>query len=155
MTATTVIRQHDEGERLWFAGGGVWTMKATAAETGGAFLLIEDRVVRGKSTPLHLHPHEDEAIYVLEGEVTILLGEQTMTASAGAFAFVPRGTVHTFSNQGPKEVRFLVIISPPGFERAFEEMAEVAPSADQPPDMDRLMAIAQKYNLKIAGPPPS
>ena len=54
--ATSVIRQKGEGEQLWFAGGGLFTMKATSAETGGAFALFEDREVLGKPTPLHVHP---------------------------------------------------------------------------------------------------
>jgi hypothetical protein len=87
--------------------------------------------------------------------VTVLLGDREVTASAGSFALVPRGTVHTFANRTNREARFLVIISPAGFERAFAEMAEVAPSSEEPPDMDRLMEIARRYNLEIAGPPPA
>ena len=56
----TIIREEGEGERLWFAGGGLWTMKATAEETDGAFILVEDRMTRGKMTPLHTHPNQDE-----------------------------------------------------------------------------------------------
>ena len=48
-TAVPIIRQDGEGEQMWFAGGGVFTWKATAAETGGAFFLIEDHMVRGKT----------------------------------------------------------------------------------------------------------
>ncbi|MEA2590961.1 MAG: hypothetical protein QOD62_792 [Actinomycetota bacterium] len=48
-----IVRAAGEGEHLRFFGGGVLTMKATAAETGGAFLLFEDFMVRGKMTPLH------------------------------------------------------------------------------------------------------
>jgi quercetin dioxygenase-like cupin family protein len=66
-TAVPIIRQGGEGEQMWFAGGGAFTWKATAAETGGAFIMLEDRMVRGKTTPMHMHPNEDEAIYVLEG----------------------------------------------------------------------------------------
>jgi len=49
-SAVVVIRQAGEGERRWFAGGGLFTMKATASETGGAFALFEDREVLGKPT---------------------------------------------------------------------------------------------------------
>jgi quercetin dioxygenase-like cupin family protein len=66
-TAVPIIRGEGEGERRWFAGGGLWTIKATAEETNGAFTLIEDRMTRGKTTPLHTHPHEDETFIVLEG----------------------------------------------------------------------------------------
>ena len=70
-SAVPIIRQAGEGEQMWFAGGGVFTWKATAAETGGAFIALEDRMVQGKTTPMHLHPNEDEAIYVLEGELLV------------------------------------------------------------------------------------
>ena len=65
--AVPIIRQQGEGEQFWFAGGGVFTMKATAEETDGAFTMLEDEVVRGKTTPLHTHPF-DEVIYVVDGE---------------------------------------------------------------------------------------
>ena len=70
-TALPIIRGEGEGERLWFAGGGVHIWKATAEETDGAFILFEDRMPRGKTTPLHTHPHEDETFIVLEGEILV------------------------------------------------------------------------------------
>ena len=70
-TAGTIIRGEGEGEHLWFAGGGLWTMKATADETDGAFILLENRMVQGKTTPLHTHPNVDETIIVLEGEILV------------------------------------------------------------------------------------
>src|SRR5919112_3946429 len=70
-TAGTIIRGEGEGERRWFAGGGLWTMKATAEETDGAFILVEDRVSLGKMTPLHTHPNQDETLIVLEGEILL------------------------------------------------------------------------------------
>lgn len=149
-----IVLQPGEGKAVSVLGDR-YTYKAVGEQTGGAYGLVETAVPAGSSgPPPHVHGGEDEAFYVLEGEVTVLIGDRTLTAAAGSFAFVPRGTIHTFSNRATREARLLVIISPAGFERAFEEMAEVAPSADQPPDMDRLMAIAEKYNLEIAGPPP-
>src|SRR4028119_588801 len=70
-TAVPIIRGEGEGERLWFAGGGVFTMKATAEETDGAFFLFEDRMTQGKTTPLHTHPNVDETLIVLEGEILL------------------------------------------------------------------------------------
>src|SRR6266849_3325965 len=70
-TAVSIVRADGEGEHLRFWGGGILTMKATAEETGGAFLLFEDLMPRGKTTPLHVHSNEDEALYVLEGEILV------------------------------------------------------------------------------------
>ena len=68
-TAGAIIRGDGEGERRWFAGGGVHVMKATAEETDGAFILLENRMTRGKTTLLHTHPNLDETLIVLEGEM--------------------------------------------------------------------------------------
>ena len=95
-TAQAIIRQDGEGEQVWFAGGGVFTFKASAEETNGAFTLIEDRVVRGKTTPMHLHPDLDETIYVLEGELLVDIdGEQHRVGQNGVFV-APRGVPHAF-----------------------------------------------------------
>jgi quercetin dioxygenase-like cupin family protein len=133
--------------------GNRYTYKATGEQTGGAYGLVENSVPAGSAgPPPHVHVGEEEAFYVLDGEVTVLLGDREIAASAGSFALVPRGTVHTYANRTDREARLLVIISPAGFERAFAEMAEVAPSAEEPPDMDRLMEIARRYNLEFVGP---
>jgi quercetin dioxygenase-like cupin family protein len=149
-----IVLRPGEGREVSVLGDR-YTYKATGEQTGGAYGLVETAVPPGSSgPPPHVHPGEEEAFYVLEGEVTILLGDRELAASTGFFMLVPRGTVHTFSNRSDREARLLVIISPAGFEQAFAEMAEVAPSAQEPPDMERLMAIARKYNLEIVGPPP-
>jgi mannose-6-phosphate isomerase-like protein (cupin superfamily) len=133
--------------------GDQYTFKAVGRETGGAYGLVEITAPAASSgPPPHIHEGEDEAFYVLEGELKVRIGERTMQAISGSFAFVPRGTIHTFSNPGSKPAKALVIVSPAGFEKAFEEMAEVAPRGDQPPDMEKLLAIAKKYGLKIVAP---
>jgi homogentisate 1,2-dioxygenase len=95
-TAVPIIRGEGEGERLWFAGGGVHLWKATAEETGGVFILFEDRMQRGKTTPLHTHPHEDETFIVLEGEILVHVEGTEHPVGPGGFAVVPRGTRHAF-----------------------------------------------------------
>ena len=62
-----------EGETFWFLRNRI-TIKATAATTGGAYGLIESHVAPGFSPPLHVHHNEDEAFWVLEGNVTIAAG---------------------------------------------------------------------------------
>ena len=150
-----IVLRPGEGRAVSLLGGR-YTYKATGEQTGGGYGLVESTVPAGSSgPPPHVHLGEEEAFYVLDGEVAVLLGERELVATAGSFALVPRGTVHTFSNRTDREARLLTIISPAGFEQAFAEMAEVAPSAEEPPDMDRLMEIERKYNLQIVGPPPA
>jgi quercetin dioxygenase-like cupin family protein len=126
--------------------GNSYSYKVAKEETGGAYALIEHTVV-GDGPPPHIHTTEEEAFYVLDGELNVLVGERTIKATAGAFILVPRGTVHTFSNAGTASARILLIISPAGFEKFFEEIAG-------PPDLEKIMALAPKYNLKFVGPPP-
>ena len=79
------------------------------------------------------------------------IGERTVRATAGTFAFAPRGIAHKFSNPGAKPAKALVIVSPGGFEKALEEMSQFAARGDQPPDLEKLRAVAGKYGIKIVG----
>jgi len=140
-----IVRGAGEGKTILVLGN-PYTYKATKEETGGAYALLENPVA-GEGPPPHIHETEEEAFYVLEGELKILLGDQTFTAKPGDFVLVPRGIVHTFSKAGTESAKMLVIISPAGFEKFFEEIAG-------PPDLEKVMALAPKYNLKIIAPPP-
>ena len=116
-SAVPIIRQAGEGEQMWFAGGGAFTWKATAAETGGAFIMLEDRMVRGKTTPLHTHPNEDEAIYVLDGELLVHIeGEQQRVGPGGLF-FAPRGVPHAF--MVTSETAHVLSVQTPGTGESF------------------------------------
>jgi quercetin dioxygenase-like cupin family protein len=155
-TAAMIVRQAGEGERLWFAGGGVFTMKASAAETDGAFVLFEDVVRKGKTTPLHLHPREDETIYVLEGEILVHWEGREETVGAGGVFIALRGVPHAFMVTS-ETARLLAIQTPgtgEGFYRAVSEPA--GPDAEtRPPDWDRLRSAAeQSDSIEILGPPP-
>lgn len=133
--------------------GDHYTLKAVGRDTRGAWSLTEITAQSGApGPPPHIHDNEEEALYVLEGNLRVTIGERTMEAPTGTFALVPRGTVHTFANSGPRPARVLVVVSPAGFEQAFLEMSEFMARGDQPPDMERLLAIARKYNLRIVNP---
>jgi quercetin dioxygenase-like cupin family protein len=67
------------------------TFKATKADTGGAYALTEETII-GEGPPQHIHKAEEEAFYVLEGEVGVKIGEQIVRGVRGSFVHVPRGT---------------------------------------------------------------
>ena len=127
------------------------TYKATKQDTGGAYSLLEV-TVKGEGPPQHIHKAEEEAFYVLEGEVGIKIGERTVRGAPGSFVLVPRGTVHTFWSTGPIPAKLLAIFSPPGFEQFFVEVVGDE-NIDTATFVERAMAVAQKYNVEIAGPP--
>ena len=156
-TAVPIIRQQGEGERMWFAGGGVFTWKATAAETGDAFLMFEDHMKRGKTTPLHLHPNEDEAIYVLAGELLVHIeGEQHRVGSGGLFV-APRGVPHAFMVLS--DAARLLCLHTPGACQAFYFDASEPITADRPAsgavDFAKVQESAKRNGgIVMLGPPP-
>ena len=109
--ASSIVRNAGEGERRWFYGGGVHTWKASSEETGGSLMLFEDHMSQGKATPLRLHATEDEALYVLEGEVLVHIDGATHRLGPRGFAFAPRGIPHAFLVTSP-EARILCLEAP-------------------------------------------
>ena len=90
------IHRPEEGELRWM-GETSTRFLATGDDTTGAFCLVDERASRGESVPLHRHPEDMESFYVLEGELTIYIGEGPgVRAPAGTFAHLPGGTVHGF-----------------------------------------------------------
>lgn len=155
--ATAVIAQQGEGERMWFAGGGVFTFKVTSSQSGGSLLLVEDVMCRGKTTPLHLHPQEEETLYVLEGEVLLHLdGEEHRIGTGGCF-MAPRGVPHAFLVTS-ETARILAILTPGAAESFYRDAGEPSASDDdavRPPDFERLRAAAERSpSIEILGPPP-
>ncbi len=141
------------GEGTTFGRAGAWTLvtKATDDETRGAYAFQEMTVAPGFPwSPPHVHHSGDEAMYVLEGECTVRIGERVHTLGAGAFALMPRGVVHTFSNPGAAPARVIVISSPGAVIGYFEEAAALSnASPTGRPDMERLAALAEKYGIEF------
>lgn len=152
-----VIRQRDEGERMWFAGGGLFTFKVTSADTDGSLLLFEDEMQRGKCTPLHQHPQEEETLYVLDGDLLVhVAGEEYEVRTGGCF-MVPRGVAHAFLVMS-ESARVLAILTPGAAEAFYRDAGEPSTSpedARRPADFARLRAAAERSpSIEILGPPP-
>src|SRR5262249_26329510 len=81
------------------------TYKASAECTGGRFSVFEQAIPAGYSVPLHRHAAEDEAMYVLEGEIALEGEAGTHCLGAGGFVFLPRGHFHGFRNAGSAPAR--------------------------------------------------
>ena len=88
-------RGDDEGEAVWFLGQ-LFVIKASTEETAGAFALCENFAPRGPAAPLHVQPNEDETFYVLEGDLTVYVDGEEITASA-APPCTSRGGLRTLS----------------------------------------------------------
>jgi quercetin dioxygenase-like cupin family protein len=126
-------------------------LRATGQATNGAFGLIEQPMPPGFASPYHTHHLEDEAFYVLDGEMAFVCNGQWTIAGPGTFVFGPRNIPHGFKVLGDAPARMLLLCTPGGFTEFVVEMSEPAPA---PPDMAKLMALAAKYSIDILGPLP-
>src|SRR4051812_19366473 len=146
-----------QGENVWFLGT-LMTVKTRGSATRGAFGLIGQELSPGFATPLHVHHREDEPFYVLEGEITFYSGEHTLVAGPDTFVFLPRGLPHRFEVTGNGRARLLQFNLPAGLEEFFVEAGDPAATQDTvpqgPPDLGKVLALAQKYGFEILGPPP-
>ncbi len=122
-------------------------------ETGGKYSLTEFTMAPppAPGPPPHIHEDADEAIYVLEGVLEMGIGDRRLIGSAGAVMLVPKGTLHSLMNAGNGPARFLVILSPPGYEGFWREMAEVRARLGGPPDAEATLALQRKYHLSTQG----
>lgn len=112
----------DTGEAYWVMGT-LFTYLVTAAESGGSYFTLIVDVGPEAGPPPHIHHLEDEQFYVLEGQLTYFLGDQTFQVNSGDFIHIPRGTVHSFKN-GPRPSRLLATFAPAGIEGFFRAVGE-------------------------------
>jgi quercetin dioxygenase-like cupin family protein len=149
--AATAVNSGEGEARWWF--GQLAEIKATAADTGGQLTIVQVTSPPGLEAPLHVHHREDEAFWILEGQVTLQVGEDTIDASAGDYAFGPRDIPHRYT-VGDAGCRMLFICTPGGFEGLVKDMSEPAasrtlPPPGEPPDMEWVQAIARKYGCEL------
>lgn len=156
-SAVSIVRADGEGEHLRFWGGGLLTMKATSEETGGAFLLFEDFMSQGKTTPLHVHANEDETLYVLEGEILVHVDGINHPVGTRGVAVAPRGVPHAFLVTS--QTARVLTLQTPGTAEAFYRGASEPASADADAtgtvDFERVRESAERSGgMQILGPPP-
>ena len=119
------------GERRWFFGM-LAEVKASAADTGGGYTLVEITAPAGLRAPLHVHHREDEGFYVLEGSVIVQVGEEIVELGEGQHTYGPRGIPHRVT-VGPDGARMIWVLTPGGFEDLVEEASVPAEAPTVPP----------------------
>jgi quercetin dioxygenase-like cupin family protein len=154
MNALAPMATHNgEGEARWWFGS-LAEIKVTAQDTGGLLSIVEMTEAPGAEAPLHVHYREDESFWILEGELTIHVGDQVIEAGAGDFAFGPRGIPHSYK-VGPDGCRMLFILTPGGFENLVREMSVPAgsrtlpPPSDEEPDWEHVAAVAKANDCEL------
>jgi quercetin dioxygenase-like cupin family protein len=153
MTAANTTRAYvvlpEEGNQL-NALGLTAIEKIRSADTGGVSYTFEVISPPGFGIPPHVHSHEDEVIYVIEGEYEIILGDESFCVGPGSVLNFTRGTVHGFKSVGPTLSRALHVVTPgTSFEQFFHELVQLPPG---PPDILVLAALFRKYGMEILPP---
>lgn len=132
--------------RIWVSG----------QETEGRYAVIDVTAPQGHMPPLHIHHREDETFVLLEGEVTLYVGDAVAPLVPGGSVLGPKGVPHTFRVES-ETARWLVVCTPAGFEGLVAALGQPAVDpATLPttmPDPARLAALAPEYGLEILGPP--
>jgi quercetin dioxygenase-like cupin family protein len=148
------------GPIYWGPGDKV-TFLVTGAQSGGACFICEVMAPPGGGPPPHIHHFEEESFYLLQGTLTIQAAGRTYQASPGDFIHIPRGTVHSFRNDGTVDAKMLVTISPAGpagIQKFFEESFYPATDRSASPPlvteelMGRMMAAAARNGLEVLRP---
>ena len=140
----------EEGETVRGPAGGPATFKSRAKETNGTLTALESVIAPGEGPPLHVHIREDEMYYVIGGGLHFLAGGRRFDAPTGSFTFIPRGTEHCFRNMGEEPARVLVLFTPSGMERFFEDFAKLPPG---PPSLQAFRDAGYGAWMEVVGPP--
>lgn len=146
----------DAREDTYWWQGAMMRIKARAEDTGGALGMVDGSFYRGFGPPLHVHSGEDEAMYVIEGEIRFRQGDEDFIAGAGTWVWQPRGIPHSFRVESDS-ARALVIVTPAGFERMFEEGGVPTSESAEPPaleyDPEAAASLAKRFGFEVVGPP--
>jgi quercetin dioxygenase-like cupin family protein len=152
---TRLLVEPEDGNIITNPLGGKMVVKLRDQDTESAYSVHDNIIPAGSPGPRpHIHRNHDEVFYILEGQISVQIGSQNLTAPAGSFVIVPRGEVHRPSNPGSEPARVLLLFSPAGMDHFFEEAAErrlplQAPPSD-PTVAAELKEFIEKYGYEFA-----
>jgi quercetin dioxygenase-like cupin family protein len=152
-----VHRPAGDGDAIW-AMGSLFEMKLAAIDTDGALGIAEVTQPPGIATPLHVHTHEAEVFYVLDGQLDYEAGGQLHHLRAGSLMYLPRGVPHRFRIRGESAAKILVLAAPGGLLDLYRQVGSPATERTTPPVLDpeeigRWGRVAPEFGLEVLGPP--
>src|SRR6266478_1790767 len=119
--------KHQPRSNRYYFDVGIGSICLSGADTGGAYCLLELNLAPGISVPRHTHTREDEAYYVLSGELEVVVGDEVFVLRAGDSLMAPRDIPHRLRNSGNTKNHYLIVFSPAGFEEFLKATAVPAP----------------------------
>ena len=139
------------GLRLQSGPGRDLVFKLTGDETGGAFDYFVVEVAPHGGPPLHVHHRQEETLHVLSGRFKVRIGDETFRCDPGGFAYLPSGTPHAFLNLTDEPARVIVVYTPGGGHRFYEELGPL--TRNGAPDRATVAAVFEKHGMSLLGPP--
>src|SRR3989442_5918825 len=133
--------------------GRSYALKLLGGATGDSIMLFEETVPAGTKSTLHLHQDSDEVAYVLEGEITFLIGDAVTVGGPGACAFMPRGVPHAWKSTGAETGRVLFLYTPAKAGGLLEEQQRTHRLFASMTERE-VAEMCQRHGWEIAGPPP-
>jgi quercetin dioxygenase-like cupin family protein len=147
------LLSRDGGQRFQPSPSEEVFFKIGGHEVDGLFDYFEIRVGYLDGPPLHIHSIQHETFHVLEGLLTVRVGDQIVQAHPGDFLYIPKGVVHTYSNVTEGTIaRAVGNLSPGGFDKFVAELNAYQRSA-HPPVQDVINEISARHNQVFCGPP--
>jgi len=140
----------DEGLRLQSGPGRDLVFKVTGDDTDGAFDFFTVDVGPMSGPPLHVHHTQEEAIFVLKGRYKVQVGEEIFRSEVGGFVYMPKQVPHAFFNLTDDPGQIIVVYTPGGGQKFYEEFGPVARSGA---DRATLAALFAKHDMELLGPP--
>jgi len=137
----------DEGTKISLIGIPS-TIRIHGRDTGGVISVIELRDPPGGGAPPHIHQREDETFHIIEGEYEFTCGDRTFVAGPGSTVFGPRGVAHGYRYLGRTPGRILLMATPAGIERWFEEVGAL-----EKQDIAVVMGLGRNYGLEFLTAP--
>jgi mannose-6-phosphate isomerase-like protein (cupin superfamily) len=125
-------------------------VRAESADTNGVCAVLEMHHPPETGPPLHVHQHEAEGFFVLEGRYRFTLftpEKEVREVSSGDFVMASRGIPHSFRSLGPELGKLLVYFTPAGAEAYFEESSQI--SLDDPDRKAKCKALNQRFGITI------
>jgi quercetin dioxygenase-like cupin family protein len=157
MNETKVNLNSDKEALIWL--GELAIIHTTGKETNGNYSMVELFATKEGEVPWHIHHKEDEAFYIIEGEMTFYIGDKKVKGKAGDCVFAPKNIAHKYTVDSPGYSRVMLVFSPAGFEDFVRVTSVPATSLAPPPseeiniDFEKLKKIAQEFGAEFVDSP--
>lgn len=127
-----------------------WHIVGTAS--GGLLSLGEVELKAGDEPPMHVHAREDEAWFVIDGEMLFQRGVERHCLGAGEAILLPRGIAHGFAVRSER-ARALHFYTPAGLESAFQALS--TPLTEEPKQFapELVAEVFEGMGVSFVGPP--